>query len=65
VASIPLIGMLNVAVSFYLAFRVALRAHSVTRDGRRQIYRAVSLRLRRAPLSFFVPARAPAERQQP
>jgi site-specific recombinase len=65
VASIPLIAVLNVAVSFYLAFRVALRAHSVTRDGRRQIYRAVSQRLRRAPLSFFVPARAQAERKQP
>jgi site-specific recombinase len=58
VASIPLIGMLNVVVSFYLAFRVALRAHSVTRAGRKQIYRAVSQRLLHAPLSFFVPAQA-------
>jgi site-specific recombinase len=57
VASIPLIGMLNVGVSFYLAFRVALRAHSVSREDRQQIYRAVRQRLRRAPLSFFVPAR--------
>jgi site-specific recombinase len=57
VASIPLIGMLNVGVSFYLAFRVALRAHSVSRAGRQQIYRAISQRLRHAPLSFFVPAR--------
>ena len=56
VASIPLIGMLNVGVSFYLAFRVALRAHSVTRAGRKQIYRALSHRLWHAPLSFFVPA---------
>jgi site-specific recombinase len=57
VASIPLIGMLNVGVSFYLAFRVALRAHSVSRQGRKDIYRAVSQRLLHAPLSFFVPAR--------
>jgi site-specific recombinase len=57
VASIPLIGVLNVGVSFYLAFRVALRAHSVSRQGRKQIYRAVRQRLRRAPMSFFVPAR--------
>jgi site-specific recombinase len=55
VASIPLIGVLNVGVSFYLAFRVALRAHSVSREGRKQIYRAVRQRLRQAPLSFFVP----------
>jgi site-specific recombinase len=57
VASIPLIGVLNVGVSFYLAFRVALRAHSVSRQGRKQIYRAVRHRLRLAPMSFFVPAR--------
>jgi site-specific recombinase len=57
VASIPLIGVLNVSVSFYLAFRVALRAHSVSRDGRMQIYRALGQRLLHAPLSFFLPAR--------
>ena len=57
VASIPLIGVLNVGVSFYLAFRVALRAHSVSRADRKQIYHAVSQRLRHAPLGFFVPAR--------
>ena len=56
VASIPLIGVLNVGVSFYLAFRVALRAHSVTRTGRHAIYRALRQRLRHAPASFFVPA---------
>jgi site-specific recombinase len=56
VASIPLIGVLNVGVSFYLAFRVALRAHSVGGAGRQQIYRAMLARLLRAPLSFFWPA---------
>lgn len=55
VASIPLIGMLNVGVSFYLALRVALRAHSVNREDRQLIYRTVSHRLRHAPLSFFMP----------
>lgn len=55
VASIPLIGMLNVGVSFYLALRVALRAHSVNREDRQLIYRTVSHRLRHAPLSFFIP----------
>lgn len=57
VASIPLIAVLNVGVSFYLAFRVALRAMNVTHEGRWQIYRAVLRRLRRAPLSFFLPVR--------
>lgn len=61
VASIPLIGMLNVGVSFYLAFRVALRALSVSREGRQQIYQAIRQRLRQAPMSFFVPAREDAE----
>jgi site-specific recombinase len=55
VASIPFIAMLNVGVSFYLAFRVALRAHSVSDEDRQQIYRAVNQRLRYAPLSFFIP----------
>jgi site-specific recombinase len=57
VASIPLIGVLNVGVSFYLAFRVALQAHSVSGVGRSRIQRAVLIRLRQAPLSFFWPAR--------
>jgi site-specific recombinase len=57
VASIPLIGVLNVGVSFYLAFRVALRAHSVTGVARSQIYSAMRARLRHAPLSFLWPAR--------
>lgn len=55
VASVPLIGALNVGVSFYFAFRVALRAHNVIREDRQQIYHALRQRLRHAPLSFFVP----------
>jgi site-specific recombinase len=57
VACIPLIGVLNLGVSFYLAFRVALRAHNVSGSGRNSIYRAIARRLRHAPLSFFWPAR--------
>ena len=59
VASIPLIGMLNVGVSFYFAFRVALRAHNVSGVGRTRIQRAIFSRLRHAPMSFFWPAREP------
>ena len=56
-ASIPFIGMLNVGVSFYLAFRVALQAHNVTGVGRSRIQGAIWARLRQAPGSFFWPAR--------
>ncbi|RZJ09805.1 MAG: recombinase [Acidovorax sp.] len=57
VASLPLLGALNVTVSFYLAFSLALRAQSVSGVDRSRIYAALRARLRRAPLSFFVPAR--------
>jgi site-specific recombinase len=57
VASIPFIGVLNVGVSFYLAFRVALQAHNVSGVGRSRIHSAIFARLRQAPLSFFWPAR--------
>ena len=36
----PLIGLLNLVVSFYLAFRVALRAHSVSAPARVRIRHA-------------------------
>ncbi|MGE4329918.1 site-specific recombinase [Diaphorobacter sp.] len=57
VAMIPFNGAINVIVSFYLAFRLALRAHNVGRVDRSRIYRALLARLRSAPLSFFVPPR--------
>lgn len=57
VATIPLLGALNVAVSFYLAFRLALRARNVSGVDRSRIYTAIRARLRTAPLSFFMPER--------
>jgi site-specific recombinase len=57
VASLPFIAALNLGVSFYLAFRVALQAHSITGLGRVRIRRAVLQRLRQAPMSFLRPAR--------
>jgi site-specific recombinase len=57
VASLPLLGALNVTVSFYLAFSLAMRAQSVSRVERTRIYAAIRARLRKSPLSFFVPAR--------
>jgi site-specific recombinase len=55
VASIPLIGALNLGVSFYLAFRLALQAHNVSRLDRARIGSAIRARWRRRPLSFFIP----------
>ena len=60
VAAIAVTGALNVAVSFFFAFRLALRAHNVTGLERVRIYRAIRARARRAPLSFFWPAREAA-----
>ncbi|MDP3228615.1 MAG: site-specific recombinase [Acidovorax sp.] len=57
VASLPLLGALNVTVSFYLAFSLALRAQNVSGVDRSRIYAAIRARLRTAPLSFFMPDR--------
>ena len=57
VAALPLMGALNVSVSFYLAFRLALRAQNVSGVDRSRIYAAIRARMRSAPLSFFMPER--------
>jgi site-specific recombinase len=59
VASLPFLGALNVSVSFYLAFRLALRAQNVSGVDRSRIYAAIRARMRAAPLSFFKPERTP------
>ena len=55
IAAIPLIGALNLSVSFYCAFRLALQAHNVSGLDRARIRRAIWARWRSAPSSFFVP----------
>lgn len=55
VAAIPLIGALNLSVSFYCAFRLALQAHNVSGIDRARIRGAIWARWRSAPTSFFVP----------
>ena len=57
VAGIAATGVLNVGVSFWLAFRVALRARGVRGVDRQRIRRALRARLRRAPGSFLWPPR--------
>jgi site-specific recombinase len=57
VAAVPAIGALNVGVSFYFAFRLALRAHSVSGLDRARIRHAIWARVRSRPASFFIPSR--------
>ena len=49
------IGALNVAVSFFLAFRVALRSRGIRLADRSRIHRAIRARLWHKPLSFVLP----------
>ena len=55
IAAIPLIGALNLGVSFYCAFRLALQAHNVSGIDRARIRRAIWARLYSQPRSFFIP----------
>lgn len=55
VASIPLIGALNLGVSFYCAFRLALQAHNVSLKDRARIRSSIWARMRSKPASFFMP----------
>ena len=57
VAAIPFTGLLNLSVSFLLAFRVALRSRGIRLRDRSRIYRAIRQRLWHRPLSFIVPPR--------
>jgi len=59
-AAIACTGLLNVAVSFYLAFLLALRAHNVSGVQRSAIYSALRHRLRHRLRSFFLPVPEPA-----
>ncbi|MEO8119190.1 MAG: site-specific recombinase [Rhodoferax sp.] len=63
-AAIPLTAMLNVGVSFCLAFQLALRAHNVSGVNRSRIRSAIWARWRSMPLSFFWPVKA-AVQQEP
>jgi site-specific recombinase len=60
VAGIAATGLLNLAVSFFLAFRVALRSRGIRLDDRGRIQRAIRARLWHRPMSFLLPARAPS-----
>jgi len=55
VAGIAVTGVLNVGVSFWLAFKVALRSRGVRVADRSRITRAIGQRLLAQPLSFLRP----------
>ena len=57
VAGLVFTGLLNVGVSFYLAFRLALRAHNVSGVDRSRIGRAIRARARINLSSFFWPVK--------
>jgi site-specific recombinase len=51
------IGVLNVGVSFFCAFKVALRSRGIRLADRRRVNAAIRARLWREPLSFLIPPR--------
>ena len=57
VAGILAIGPINLGVSFYLAFRLALQAQNISEVNRVLIRTAIKRRIRVAPLSFLIPPR--------
>jgi site-specific recombinase len=59
VAGIAVTGVLNVGVSFGLAFVVALRSRGLKLTDRERIASAVWRRLRTQPMSFVLPPKAP------
>jgi site-specific recombinase len=65
VAGIASTGALNLAVSFFLAFRDAMRSRGIRLADRSRIHRAVRRRLRHAPASFLLPPRDAASPVEP
>lgn len=55
VAGVALVGPVNLGVSFYLAFRLALQARNISQLNRQRIRSAIRQRIRRAPMSFLLP----------
>ncbi len=60
VAAVPLVGALNLLVSFVLAFRVAMRSRGLRLQDRGRLQVALWSRLRSQPLSFLRPPAGPA-----
>jgi site-specific recombinase len=66
VAGVLAIGPVNLGVSFYLAFRLALQAQNISEVNRLLIRAAIKRRIRAAPLSFLWPPKhARADEDEP
>ncbi|MDN3919692.1 site-specific recombinase [Roseateles violae] len=61
VPTIALIGVLNLTVSFFCAFKVALRSRGIQLADRARVSAAIWRRLRERPRSFFLPPRAASQ----
>jgi site-specific recombinase len=59
VAGVLAIGPINLGVSFYLAFRLALQAQNISEVNRLLIRAAIKRRIRAAPMSFLWPPKSP------
>ena len=59
VAGVLVVGPINLGVSFYLAFRLALKAQNVSAVNRDRIRVGLRRRLRNDPLSFLRPKPTP------
>jgi site-specific recombinase len=65
VVAVVLVGPINLTVSFYLAFQLALRAQAISQVNRQLIRAALWRRLRVAPMSFLVPPANPPQDDDP
>jgi site-specific recombinase len=54
IIGIAFIGLLNLSVSFALAFFVAIRSRNIRGDKKREIYQAILTRFSQQPLRFFL-----------
>jgi site-specific recombinase len=63
IAGLVVTSVLNVGVSYYMAFRLALRAHNVSGVDRERIRAAIWARWRSAPLSFFWPVKTALQQE--
>ncbi len=57
VLGVVVVGPINLAVSFYLAFRLALKAQNINQVNRQRIRAEIRSRIRRVPLTFLWPPR--------
>jgi site-specific recombinase len=58
IASIPLIGLANIGVSFYCAFKLAVKANGVSGVDQVRIRKAIFERIVHSPVSFIFPVRS-------